>query len=314
MYGGKTPSSIAEFYEETGTLILHELASMKDGLKNPARLVSLMEDQYSTKITKEQATGFLDSINNAYNSIKWTYMEAKVLKDLSLAKDVDALIVPRSIADEDLGLLKRSGLKYVFYDGTPASLSEAYSKIAKSAFAVGIVGFPNILAQRASALKKQIDKKASTDEDRDSYAMLVKRYTASEGKYAGSRRTIGNIDLETKRYATNPDHITAIRAIYNQMGPVDAAKFKSELTRLNSPLQKDADDLLKALDHYNVSPREFLAVIRQDSGAGTRGKAVETKNPGNIGNTDDGSLTTFNTWLEGSIACIRNLAERRVIN
>lgn len=314
LYGGKTPSSIAEFYDETGTLILHELASMKDGLKNPARLVSLMEDQYSTKITKEQATGFLDSINNAYNSIKWTYMEAKVLKDLSLAKDVDALIVPRSIADEDLGLLKRSGLKYVFYDGTPASLSKAYSKIAKSAFAVGIVGFPNILAQRASALKKQIDKKASTDEDRDSYEMLVKRYKVREGKYAGSRRTIGNIDLETNRYATNPDHITAIRAIYNQMGPVDAAKFKSELTRLNSPLQKDADDLLKALDHYNVSPREFLAVIRQDSGAGTRGKAVETKNPGNIGNTDDGSIITFNTWLEGSIACIRNLAERRVNN
>jgi len=144
--------------------------------------------------------------------------------------------------------------------------------------------------------------------------MLVKRYKVREGKYAGSRRTIGNIDLETNRYATNPDHITAIRAIYNQMGPVDAAKFKSELTRLNSPLQKDADDLLKALDHYNVSPREFLAVIRQDSGAGTRGKAVETKNPGNIGNTDDGSIITFNTWLEGSIACIRNLAERRVNN
>jgi hypothetical protein len=141
---------------------------------------------------------------------------------------------------------------------------------------------------------------------------LIKIYEVRPNKYRAIKPTIGKIDLTTDKYATNPKHVDSIKEIYQDVKDATPLAMKKEFERLKSPLTPIAGEITKALKHYGITPGEFLAVIRQDSGAGTVGKGADTKNPGNIGNTDDGSIVQFNTWLEGSIAAIRNLAERKV--
>jgi len=141
-----------------------------------------------------------------------------------------------------------------------------------------------------------------------------------KNNYGGSIKTIGNLDLETIPYASRKKHAQEIQEIYNTKSPrvgkavkdFDYNDMKLEFEKLKSPLQYISGQISQALDHYGIAPGEFVAVVRKDSQAGTDGASIETKNPGNVGNTDDGSLTHFATWIEGSVAAIRNLAERKV--
>lgn len=142
---------------------------------------------------------------------------------------------------------------------------------------------------------------------------LTELYKVRDGKYSGPKRTIGNIDLETIPYASNPGHVRSIKSIYSGVKDYDTKQMQAEFKRLGSPLQYITDQLEVALEHYGITPGEFIAVVRQDSGAGTSGwRAIENKNPGNVGNVDDGSNKKYDTWIEGSVAAIRNLAERKV--
>jgi hypothetical protein len=56
----------------------------------------------------------------------------------------------------------------------------------------------------------------------------------------------------------------------------------------------------------------ILAIMQQDSTFGTAGKAVRTKNPGNVGNTDSGATKAFRDWQEGVMAVAQNLAKRKI--
>jgi len=145
---------------------------------------------------------------------------------------------------------------------------------------------------------------------------LVGAYRVTDemkNKYGGGNKSIGNIDLETHKYATNPEHISGIKRIYEQVKDYDYHKMKQEFERLNSPLQYISGQIARALEYYGITPGEFIAVVRQDSGAGTSGRrAIENKNPGNVGNTDNGKNIPFRTWIEGSVAAIRNIATRKV--
>jgi len=174
--------------------------------------------------------------------------------------------------------------------------------------------------------KKELEEK--TDEDREE--VIVSR--SFEGKQIevdvndldelkriyqvnkdwGEKATIGDIDLTTHKYATNPDHVKSISQIYEQVGEYTIEEMENEFKRLGSQLQYITEDLEEILTHFDITPGEFIAVVRQDSGAGTTGAGAKTKNPGNIGNVDDGSTIQFGTWIEGSTAAIRNLAERKV--
>jgi hypothetical protein len=125
-------------------------------------------------------------------------------------------------------------------------------------------------------------------------------------KYGGPIKSIGGLDLQTVQYATNPDHMKSLRSIYADVKDFDYNQMQAEFKRLGSPLQYISGSLAKALEHYGLTPGEFIAVVRQDS------RAIENKNPGNVGNVDNGSNLKFSTWLEGSVAAMRNLAERKV--
>lgn len=117
---------------------------------------------------------------------------------------------------------------------------------------------------------------------------------------------------DIKSYATDPTHEAKIQSILNGIGKFKSveqidAYIKSKYP--NSPVTGNM--IANASAEYGVSWEMMVAIMAQDSSMGTAGKAVRTKNPGNVGNTDDGSTQNFNSWQEGVNAVAKNLAWRK---
>jgi len=55
-----------------------------------------------------------------------------------------------------------------------------------------------------------------------------------------------------------------------------------------------AKDILDLSNKYNIQVRVFLAFAHNESHFGTKGRAVQTKNPYNVGNTDAGDFKAVN--------------------
>ena len=101
-------------------------------------------------------------------------------------------------------------------------------------------------------------------------------------------------------YSTDPNHEVNVKKIMSSMG-----QFKTvsdidnyiKKTAPNSPVtgQMIADSAQK----YGVSWEAMTAIMQQDSSLGTKGKAVKTFNPGNVGNDDSGNLVNYGNWQSG---------------
>ena len=169
------------------------------------------------------------------------------------------------------------------------------------------------------------EDKVDIEIDANNVGSLTTAYLVRPEKkieYDIQRPTIGNIDLKT--YATRPEHEAEVQEIYNDPSPrvdmklvkdFDYTDMQREFAGLNSPLKDISGQIAEALEYYGITPGEFVAVVRKDSGAGNKGpgdRAYDNKNPGNVGNVDAGGDIKFDTWIEGSVAAIRNLAERKV--
>ena len=121
------------------------------------------------------------------------------------------------------------------------------------------------------------------------------------------------LGYDINSYATDPNHEKRIATIVNK------------IPQINSPMQADAYikqvaprspvtglDVLAASSTYGVPPALILAIMQQDSSFGTAGKAIRTKNPGNVGNTDSGAERIYPSWRDGVFAVAKNLSQRRV--
>ena len=49
-------------------------------------------------------------------------------------------------------------------------------------------------------------------------------------------------------------------------------------------------------DTYGIAPELIIAIAQADSSLGTAGRAVRTKNPGNVGNNDRGDTVNQGSW------------------
>lgn len=128
---------------------------------------------------------------------------------------------------------------------------------------------------------------------------------------SSNKGIIGGYDINS--YATDPTHEAKVSALWDRYQTVKSIpEISAAITRVapNSPVT--AQDIMTASSTTGVPPGLILAIMQQDSSFGTAGKAVRTKNPGNVGNTDSGATQSFKTWAEGVMAVARNLAKRKV--
>lgn len=122
---------------------------------------------------------------------------------------------------------------------------------------------------------------------------------------------IGGYDIGT--YATDPNHEARISTLYSKTSNISTAAAADQYIRSvapNSPIS--GAQVIQAANAKGISPGMLLAIMQQDSTFGTAGKAVRTMNPGNVGNTDDGSTQAYASWYEGVLAAAGNLAKRKV--
>ena len=117
---------------------------------------------------------------------------------------------------------------------------------------------------------------------------------------------------DIKSYATDPTHEAKIQSILNNVGQLksiaDIDNYISSVVP-NSPVTGQM--IANSASKYGVSWEMMVAIMQQDSSFGTAGKAVRTKNPGNVGNTDSGGTQTFVSWQAGVDAVAKNLAWRK---
>jgi hypothetical protein len=131
------------------------------------------------------------------------------------------------------------------------------------------------------------------------------------GTNQASKGIVAGYDIKT--YATNPKHEVNVASIYSkipQLSTVTAIDNYIKKVAKNSPVTGQA--VAAAAQKYNVDPKMIVAIMIEDSSLGTAGKAVRTKNPGNVGNDDTGALRTYKSWDDGVMAVAKNLAWRKV--
>lgn len=126
-----------------------------------------------------------------------------------------------------------------------------------------------------------------------------------------SKGIVGGYNIAS--YATDPNHEQRVATIYdktkNLSNPQDVERYIQNIAP-NSPIK--GEEVIAAANITGVSPGMILAIMQQDSTLGTAGKAVRTKNPGNVGNTDSGATQSFPDWQSGILAVANNLAKRKV--
>ena len=127
---------------------------------------------------------------------------------------------------------------------------------------------------------------------------------------ANSMDALNEYDITS--YATDPLHERKISRILKAMGKMNNASEIDEyigIKAINSPVTGQM--VVNSAGAYNVDVRLIMAIMEQDSLFGTKGKAVRTLNPGNVGNDDSGNLRTYPSWAEGVIAVAEWLDRHR---
>lgn len=77
----------------------------------------------------------------------------------------------------------------------------------------------------------------------------------------------------------------------------------------NSPVT--ASMINSAAAANGIDPNILAAVLANESNFGTAGAGAKTMNPGNVGNTDNGSTKTMSSWQAGVDAAAKQLARRK---
>lgn len=128
--------------------------------------------------------------------------------------------------------------------------------------------------------------------------------------YDGATACMTAYDIST--YATDPLHEQKIAKILQTMGAM-AGSAEIDLyidsKAISSPVT--AMMILNAVQEYPVDIRLLMAIMELDSRFGTAGVAVDTMNPGNVGNTGT-AIRNYASWQEGVTAVAEWLYKHRV--
>ena len=143
-----------------------------------------------------------------------------------------------------------------------------------------------------------------------SRSAAVREDILSEVITDGSIAVLGEYDITP--YATDPLHEEKIMNILSKMGVMDTVeKIDDYIDGKYLSSQITGEMVMSAASAYSVDTRLMMAIMEQDSSLGTAGVAVRTRNPGNVGNDDDGNTRTYESWQEGVTAVAEWLSRHR---
>ena len=131
-----------------------------------------------------------------------------------------------------------------------------------------------------------------------------------------------NYDWST--YAVNDDGTPNLQAVDNIKSAISdigtsftndnvpaLTAYIDKNTKGGQPSPITAAMIQKAAADNGISWEALSAVLQSESHFGTDGRrAIDGKNPGNVGNTNDGGSHTFSTWLDGVEATAKQIADR----
>jgi len=143
-----------------------------------------------------------------------------------------------------------------------------------------------------------------------SKSATVKENTLAGTLTDGSLAVLGEYDITI--YATDPKHEEKVMNILSKMGIMDTVEKIDDYIKSKywgSPVTGEM--IMSAAEAYTVDTRLIMAIMEQDSRFGTAGVAVRTRNPGNVGNDDDGNTRTYDSWQEGVTAVAEWLSRHR---
>ena len=134
---------------------------------------------------------------------------------------------------------------------------------------------------------------------------------ASSNTVSGTGSVAPMDEYDISSYATDPLHEQKIASILSGMGEMTSPELIDVYIKakaISSPL--NGQMIFEAANSFTVDVRLMMAIMEQDSRYGTAGVAVDTFNPGNVGNT--GSATkTYGSWQAGVEAVAEWLSRHR---
>lgn len=134
-----------------------------------------------------------------------------------------------------------------------------------------------------------------------------------KGKTSVSEPSAVIMGYDTTRYATDPAHATKLRNIVGGLpGSMTNPQVVEGYIRTkfpNSPVTGSM--IVDSAKRHGVPAQMLIAIMQNDSSMGTKGLGAKTRNPGNVGNDDDGNVRSYKTWNAGVDAVAMWLASNK---
>lgn len=118
-------------------------------------------------------------------------------------------------------------------------------------------------------------------------------------------------DFDIEKYAESPHHENRVYSILKGMPTMQTKEDVDSYIRKSFPRSPITGEMVvRSAQKHLVNVHLILAIMRQDSGLGTKGKGARTKNPGNVG-TYGKRVKSFRTWEEGVDAVAKWLKKHK---
>ena len=118
-------------------------------------------------------------------------------------------------------------------------------------------------------------------------------------------------EFDIDKYAESPHHENRVYSILKSMPTMQTKEDVDSYIRKSFPESPITGDMvIRSARRHLVNVHLILAIMRQDSGLGTKGKGARTRNPGNVG-TYGIRVKSFRTWEEGVDAVAKWLKKHK---
>lgn len=299
----------------TRNQLIQEAAKARDAgdalaLKNKITNIADIED----KMVKNMQTVAQNGLN-----------KLKTLKELSAQKQ-------KELQEKRTAMASSYAIQYLD-DYEKATTDEDRNKIVanivkKSNGTLTTADVFNALNKRSTDKKKAYLDELETNAKIKEYESRANNYDAKSGFSNATDPAKGIFDgIDITSYATkgtkadpnykpgDTTHEQDVGAIYNNL-PDDITTSDGIQKYINAKYPKSpltGQMIMSTANKYGVSPKLLVAMIANDSSMGTAGKAVNTKNAGNVGNDDKGNTRTFASWEAGVDAVGEWLAKHKTV-